>query len=230
MLNTNQIPNVNSLFKTCEWDKCEDMLRKVLQNLPNISDRGFDLAAVACEQYLDGKGKFRLKPTFNKATSELDSFINKAQRLLAAIAEMDPVVFRDFQFATHDCPELFIHSNIGLDLNDFSVILDALIGLAKRSEEWLDITKGTSRPTERTYLRDAFIRVMATVFEKEKTIPALAGVKSDNEHNNQGGEFYDLIWDCLIAGGYEPGSGVEIENAIRKKLKDRTPLIKPWPA
>lgn len=182
------------------------------------------LAQRACYDFLAYQNILKTKPTPKQAEAQLGRLRNKMKGLLGQFAKVNPVILRDLDEA------LYSSSEETFTLSPLIEMLEKLSLLAENPEPWLDIPTTGVRPTNKTFLRDSFIRTMATAYEKEKLTPALDDVHSDNSHDNQWGNFYELIWGCLAEAGHSPESGIDLENAIRKKLNDRTPRISPWSA
>jgi hypothetical protein len=228
------------LYHTCEWERVEEMLKAVLGHLPDIHHRSFDLARKACEDFFDLPGHFKDLPLnkqaleilsglhrngicFYEFLDDLDPYlkdlfidpyaltaVSKSEESLKLLAELDEMPHLSE-------PELYL----------LEIYTKIVANLANKLHKGFFVKKmEPQRP------RRGFIRTMATAYETSTGRPAREAMHCDSlrTEGKFKGEFFDLIWDCLVAAGARPHSQRALYDDINKRLKGRKPLTRPWGA
>lgn len=222
-----------SLYASCEWEQIEKMLRMVLHRFPSIHHRSFDLARRACEMLFIYPNEIRKRPTLKQIKIEMERFHEIGLAFIAALDALSP----ETKTAIDDRADMEaeeLAEQIKIDdprrllvclptFDEVKADVMLMTALATSPEEWLIVPRKAPEAKRR-----AFIRTMATVYEKTTGQPAMSGVHRDTERNNIGGSFFDLVYDCLVAAGKAPHSPRALEIHIYRTLHGRKPRIDPW--
>lgn len=222
-----------SIYNTCEWERIEGMLKKVLHHLPDIHHRSLDLALVACEQLFTYPKELEKRPTFSKIQTEMKALHEAGEAFIAAINALSPATKTAIndradmetealaeQYQINDPRPLLVN------LPTFSEVradVQLIIGLATNPKEWLYVPRKAPEAPRR-----AFIRTMATVYEKTTGQPATRGINRDPDRSEIRGLFFSLIYDCLLVAKRKPQSERALEMHMYRTLRGRKPRIEPW--
>jgi hypothetical protein len=228
------------LYHTCEWERIEEMLKVVLSHLPDIHHRSFDLARKACEDFFNLPEHFKDLPTTKQALEILSGLHQNGMSFYELLNGLSPYL-KDL-FIDRYALSVVSKSKESLEfLEELDKMrrlsMDKLYVLEKHTKIVADLADKLKegffvKKMEPQRPRRGFIRTMATAYEKSTGRPARKAMHCDSlrTEGKFKGEFFDLIWDCLVAAGARPHSQRALYEDINKKLKGRKLRIDPWGA